>query len=218
MARHDSLDLPTLQLVRFAAVVAQGEGSELGERVPPLLEAQVPVAWVEEMLLQSVLMVGYPRALIALGVWRKVAGIPAPASDPGADYRNAAEWTRRGQETCATVYGDSYQNLRENIRALHPALDAWMITEGYGRTLSRPGLDLLRRELCTVAQMAVLEAPRQLHSHLCGALNAGAGFDQIDAVLSEVNPLISWHQWKRVKELWSGVRERWAREQQGDSA
>lgn len=218
MARRDSLDPPTLQLVRFAAAIAQGEESELRELAPPLREAQVPVAWVEEMLLQSVLMVGYPRALIAFGVWRKVAGIPAPATDPDTDYGNAAEWTRRGQETCSIIYGDSYDNLRENIRALHPAIDAWMITEGYGRTLSRPGLDLLRRELCTVAQMAVLEAPRQLHSHLRGALNAGAGFAQIEAVLSEVNPLISWNRWKRVKELWRGVRERWTLEKEGDSA
>lgn len=163
-------------------------------------------------------MVGYPRALIALGVWRKVGRVSAPASDPDADYGNAAEWTRRGQETCSIVYGDSYGKLRENIRALHPAMDAWMITEGYGRTLSRPGLDLLRRELCTVAQMAVLEAPRQLHSHLYGALNAGAGFTQIEAVLSVANPLLSFDQWKRVKELWRGVRERWAREKGGDLA
>jgi 4-carboxymuconolactone decarboxylase len=87
-----------------------------------------------------------------------------------------------------------------------------MITEGYGRTMSRPGLDLLRRELCTVAQTAVLEAPRQLHSHLRGALHAGATFGQVDAVLSIVNPLLSYDQWKQVKELWQRVREGWSEE------
>ncbi len=82
-----------------------------------------------------------------------------------------------------------------------------MITEGYGRTLGRAGLDLMRRELCTVAQTAVLETPRQLHSHLRGALNAGATFGQIEGVLSIVNPLLSFDQWKKVKELWRTVRE-----------
>ena len=101
-------------------------------------------------------------------------GRRAPASDPDAEYTNVAEWTRRGEETCALVYGDNYRKLRDNVRELHPALDLWMITEGYGRTMARPGLDLLRRELCVVAQTAVLEAPRQLHSHLRGSLNAGA--------------------------------------------
>jgi 4-carboxymuconolactone decarboxylase len=68
----------------------------------------------------------------------------------------------------------------------------------------------LRRELCTVAQAAVLEAPKQLHSHLRGALNAGGSFSQIDGVLSIVNPLLSFDQWKKIKELWRTVREGWS--------
>ena len=213
MAKQDYLDPPTLSLVSFAAAVAQGYEPELRERAAPLRDPAVPVSWVEELLLQSVLMVGYPRALIAFGVWRKVAKLPAPGADPEANYSHAAEWTRRGEETCALIYRDNYRKLRDNIRGLHPALDAWMITEGYGRTLTRPGLDLLRRELCTVVQMAVLEAPRQLHSHLRGALHAGASFEQIEAVLSVVNPLLSLDQWKRVKDLWRIVREAWTPEE-----
>src|SRR5690606_11574344 len=113
--------------------------------------SQVPVVWVEELLLQSVLMVGYPRALVALTVWRKFSGVPAPAA-ADESYDEVAEWTRRGEDVCAKVYGDNYRKLRDSIRDLHPAVEAWMITEGYGRTIGRPGLDLLRRELCTVAQ------------------------------------------------------------------
>ena len=187
MAKQDNLDPQTRDLVRFAAAIAQGYEPELRERVSPLRSSQVPVEWVEELLLQSVLMVGYPRALIAFGVWRKFSGVPAPRDDEDTNYRK----------------------LRDNTRELHPAIDAWMITEGYGRTLSRAGLDLMRRELCTVAQTAVLEAPRQLHSHLRGALHAGASFGQIEGVLSVVNPLLSFDQWKKVKELWRSVREGW---------
>lgn len=210
MAKQDNLDPQTRDLVRFAAAIAQGYEPELRERVGPLRSSQVPVQWVEELLLQSVLFVGYPRALIAFSAWRKFSGVPAPKTDEDASYANDVEWTRRGEETCATVYGDNYQKLRDSVAALHPAIDAWMITEGYGRTLARPGLDLLRRELCIVAQTAVLEAPRQLHSHLRGALNAGASFGQIEGVLSVVNPLLSFDQWKKVKELWRTVREGWS--------
>jgi 4-carboxymuconolactone decarboxylase len=210
MAKQDSLDPQTRDLVRFAAAIAQGYEPELRERVGPLRSSQVPPSWVEELLLQSVLMCGYPRALVAFGIWRKFSGLPAPAEDVAAEYRDVEVWTKRGEETCAVVYGDNYRKLRDSVRALHPALDAWMITEGYGRTLSRPGLDLLRRELCTVAQTAVLETPRQLHSHLRGALNAGATFGQIEGVLSIVNPLLSFDQWKKVKELWRTVREGWS--------
>jgi 4-carboxymuconolactone decarboxylase len=210
MARQDGLDLDTRDLVRFAAAIAQGYEPELRERIGALRSSQVPVIWVEELLLQSVLMVGYPRALIAFTAWRKLSGVPAALTDPDQDYAKASEWTRRGEELCSLVYGENYGKLRESVRALQPALDAWMVTEGYGRTLARPGLDLLRRELCTVAQTAVLEAPRQLHSHLRGALNAGASFGQIDGTLSIVNPLLSFDQWKKAKELWRTVREGWS--------
>ncbi|MEP7326024.1 MAG: carboxymuconolactone decarboxylase family protein, partial [Gemmatimonadota bacterium] len=186
-----------------------GYEPELRGRMEEARQAMVPIPWVEELLLQSVLMAGYPRTLIAFSLWRKISRVPAPVIDPAAEYANVAEWVRRGEETCQLIYGDNYRRLRENVRDLHPALDQWMITEGYGRTLSRPGLDLQRRELCTVAQTAVLEAPRQLHSHLRGALNAGATFRQVEAVLSVVNPLLSFEQWKSVKDLWRGVKENW---------
>jgi 4-carboxymuconolactone decarboxylase len=210
MAKQDHLDPQTRDLVRFAAAIAQGYEPELRERVGPLRSSQVPVAWVEELLLQSVLMVGYPRALVAFAIWRKFGTVAAPSTDPEADYALVPEWTRRGEETCQKVYGENYRKLRESVRTLHPAMDTWMITEGYGRTLARPGLDLLRRELCTVAQTAVLETPRQLHSHLRGALNAGASFGQIEGVLSVVNSMMSFDQWKKIKELWRTVREGWS--------
>jgi 4-carboxymuconolactone decarboxylase len=207
MAKHDILDPQTRDLVRFAAAIAQGYEPELRERVGPLLLSQVPPPWVEELILQSVLMVGYPRALVAFSIWRKVAEMSPVDTDPDQDYSRAPEWTRRGEELCAIVYGENYRKLRQSVHALHPALDSWMITEGYGRTLARPGLDLRRRELCTVAQTAVLETPRQLHSHLRGALNAGATFGQIEGTLSIVNPLLSFDQWKKIKELWRTVRQ-----------
>lgn len=212
MSKQDRLDPITRDLVRFAAAIAQGYEPELRERVVPLRSSQVPAEWVEELLLQSVLMVGYPRALIAFTVWRQYSGIPAPTTDPDQDYSRAGEWARRGEELCAVVYGDNYRKLRDSVQALHPAIDSWMVIEGYGRTLARPGLDLRRRELCTVAQTAVLEAPRQLHSHLRGALNAGATFGQIEGALSIVNPLLSFDQWKKVKELWRTVRGSWSEE------
>jgi 4-carboxymuconolactone decarboxylase len=210
MSKQDSLDPITRDLVRFAAAIAQGYEPELRESAELLRSAQVPAGWIDELLLQSILMVGYPRALIALTVWRKLSGLPPPDADLDQDYSHAAEWTRRGEEVCAVVYGENYRKLRESVRALHPAVDSWMITEGYGRTLARPGLDLRRRELCTVAQTAVLEAPRQLHSHLRGALNAGATFGQIEGTLSIVNPLLSFDQWKKIKQLWRTVRDGWS--------
>ena len=209
MKKTAGLDAHTLELVRLAAAVAQGYEPELRERLADVRSAGVPPAWVDEMLLQSLLFVGYPRTLVAFALWRKATGTEGPGEDPDTDYARAPEWVRRGEETCGIVYGDNYRKLRNNVRELHPALDAWMIVEGYGRTLARPGLDLLRRELCIMAQAGVLETPRQLHSHMRGALNAGASFGQVEAVLAVMNPMLSFDAWKRVKELWRAVREAW---------
>lgn len=49
-----------------------------------------------------------------------------------------------------------------------------MVEGGYGRVIGRPGLDLATRELCIAALLVVWDTPRQLHSHLRGALNTGA--------------------------------------------
>ena len=209
--QRNVLDDHTLALVALAAAIARGEESDLRERVDDAAEAGVPNAWIDELILQSTLMVGYPRTLIAASLWRAAAGVPAEHGSTDLDYGDHQAWTRRGEETCHRVYGENYNRLRRNVATLHPALDAWMLTEGYGRTLSRPGLDLKRREFCVIVQTAVLNTPRQLHSHLRGALNAGATFEEVENVLSVANPLLSYDDWKAVKELWEHVQDAWSR-------
>ncbi len=207
-----ALDAPTVALVRLAAVVAAGDEPALKRAVAEVVEADVAPAWVEELLLQSILMAGYPRALVAFAVWRALSGLPAPAADGDAEYARLADWEVRGVDACATVYGENYEKLRRNVQQLHPAVDRWMLVEGYGRTLGRPGLDLMRRELCTVAQTAVLRTQRQLHSHLRGALHSGATLGQVDGALALVKPRLSREEWKQVKELWAVVRAGWTEE------
>jgi len=204
----EPLDVTTETLIRFAVAVAGGRDPELRQAAAALIEHEVPAAWVDELVLQSVLMVGWPRALVAMGMWRGVSGVPAPVEDEDTDYGRAHEWDARGEATCRVVYGDNYDQLRANVQRLHPALDMWMVAEGYGRTLSRPGLDLVRRELCTVVQTAVLNTPHQLHSHLRGALNAGATDAEIDAALQILGPHLTRDHWNEVKQLWGEIRDR----------
>ena len=70
------LDPQTLALVRIATATATGNEAALRERMIAARAARVPPVWVEELLLQSFLNVGYPLALVAFGVWREVAGPP----------------------------------------------------------------------------------------------------------------------------------------------
>jgi 4-carboxymuconolactone decarboxylase len=205
--RLDRLDGPTRALVVLAAAIATGREPLVEEQCRACVSASVPATWVDELLLQSLLMVGWPRMFVAAAIWRRIgAAAPAPGED-GTDYSRAAAWRARGESLCRTVYGANYERLRGNVRALHPALEAWMITEGYGRTLGRSGLGLARRELCVMAQTAVQGAERQLHSHLKGARNAGASSQVITEALEAVRPFLGPAEAQLTDSLWNRIRE-----------
>ncbi len=161
-----------------------------------------PVA-VEEALLQSHLFLGYPAALNGLACWRALSGREAPAA--AADRER---WAERGEEVCRVVYGGQYEGLRANVRRLHPDMERWMVEDGYGRVLGRPGLDLPLRELCIVAILAVQDAPRQLYSHLRGALNAGAGEAEVTRALELAAAVSAPASRARASETWAEVRRR----------
>lgn len=173
-------------LVRLSAKISAGTEAEVRAACAEALEADTPTAWVEEAILQAYLFAGFPRALNAAREWRKMSGVAAPAHEdlPPPDL---TRWRLQGEQTCETVYGKFYAKLRGNIRHLHPALDEWMIVEGYGKILSRPGLELRMRELCIVAACVATGQDRQLHSHLHGAMNAGADVLEVAGVFDALD-------------------------------
>ena len=196
-----ALDGATTALVRLAVVVSAGTDQAVIEAVGRARET-IPPRWVEELILQTHLFAGFPRALNAMRAWRRVEPEPVAPESAGS----ALEWRALGEETCETVYGEFYERLRANIRRLHPALDDWMIVEGYGKVLSRPGLDLPRRELCIVAACAASMQDRQLHSHLHGALNAGVEANVVDAAIDAMADLLGEARARSVRLLWARVR------------
>ena len=77
------------------------------------------------------------------------------------------------------MYGSAYAKLVPAVAVLHPDLMAWMLEEGYGRVLSRPGLSGRERERITVAVLAACGWRRQLVSHLVGAVRLGVARAQV---------------------------------------
>lgn len=197
-----ALDEATRRLVRLAAVVTSGGETQVRAELTDAHGCVSP-QWVEELLLQTYLFAGFPRALNAMREWRRLEPHALDSAEPDDDI---AGWRREGEATCAVVYGASYDRLRRNIRQLHPRLDDWMIAEGYGKVLSRPGLDLARRELCIVAACAAAGQDRQLHSHLHGALNAGASVAMLDAALESLREYLGDERARSVELLWARVR------------
>jgi 4-carboxymuconolactone decarboxylase len=200
----DGLDLPTATLVRLAATIAAGSEAEVRAGFAAAAAASVPPAWVDELVLQSYLFSGFPRALNAAREWRKVSPVPVAGEQPD-DPARAVDWLARGEATCAAVYGTMYEKLRQNVRELHPALDAVMVMDGYGKVLGRPGLDLPRRELCIVAACAVTGQDRQLHSHLHGALNVGVTDASLTAAIDALAPTLGPDRTRSVRLLLARV-------------
>lgn len=199
-ARAGVHPLPTRvrNLVRIAGAIA-GSGEETVRAVMSEALPDVEAEAVEEIILQSYLFAGFPRALNAARIWRSVSGVPAPARD--SEPQDLDTWQRRGERTCEVVYGESYERLRQNIRGLHPALDDWMIVDGYGKVLSRPAVDLKTRELCVVAACAAAGQQRQLHSHFHGAINAGATPEEVRGSLDALGGLVPDQELTRYHQL-----------------
>ena len=194
-------DAGRLALLRVAAALGTRDAGAVRHALEEAREA-ADAAAVEEVILQSHLFVGFPDALNALGAWREVGGLPAPA----ASGEDASQWEARGERVCAAVYGANYGKLRENVRALHPDFEGWMVAGGYGRVIGRPGLDLKTRELCIAALLAVWNVPRQLHSHLRGALNAGASVGEVDQAVDVACSFVATDAAERVRALWAEIR------------
>ena len=191
-----------IRLVRLSCSMATGDRDVIDGDLEACGEcSQVEV---EETILQSYLFLGYPAALNTFAAWRRVSGLDpvAPVID------DLQEWQARGADVCRSVYGGQYPGLRENIRDLHPDMERWMVAEGYGKVLGRPGLPLTTRELCISAILAVLGAQTQLYSHLRGALNVGAPRSAVSEALVIAGGYLDEAGRREIDETWSRVLDR----------
>lgn len=199
------LDVHRRQLVSLSAALAARDEEALRGAMESLVSRGPEVrVGVEEVILQSYLFLGYPTALNAFGLWREISGFDA--MEGVSDHWEG--WEERGKDVCRRVYGDQYENLRRNIEVLHPDMERWMVVEGYGKVLARPGLDLATRELCIAALLAVAGAPRQLYSHLRGALNAGAREDEIEVALELAISHMKDGKPEGARRVWDRVKAR----------
>jgi len=120
------LDRQTLALVRIAVATAMGDETKLRDRMIAARAVHVPPHWVDELLLQSFLNVGYPLALVAFGVWRSVAG-PVLDSEKGEPIAHP-EWD-------TTTDTDKEQGIR--TRRIGDVILMWIPIHEYERIQKR---------------------------------------------------------------------------------
>ena len=159
-------------VVDVSAAIASADAASVERESARAIDAGLPPAALYEVLLQSYLFVGFPRAIEAFFAARPVLERTA-AVPPAAAPADLPAWERTGEWLCRKVYGRNYEKLMGTMRALSPDLSASMIREGYGKTLSRPALGVVEREYGVIAILTVTRMWRQLRSHAIGAVNVG---------------------------------------------
>jgi 4-carboxymuconolactone decarboxylase len=187
-SRRD-LEPRILHLIRISLCAAAGRLEELEGALRGSLSAGVSLTEIREAILETYLFAGYPKAINALGTLREVTGGGGAEADLRAegsddDAESPATLEQRGLRLMDLVYGKSLAALLSNMRALDPDLARWIVREGYGKVLARPGLDMKTRELCVISILKITDALPQLDAHVKGAMNAGAEQEEIDLALA----------------------------------
>lgn len=169
-------------LALFAAMTADGHGDHTRRAFEFLLKEQgrPDPEKLREAILQTHLFAGYPRTLNALSAFKEACRkISNPLSgeialrDAPLEGDDVAAFRQRGQKLFNLIYAENAPKVDNIARAGSPDLADWAIVEGYGRVLSRPGLEYRQRSLCIVAALMPLDVTPQLKGHIQGALNTG---------------------------------------------
>jgi 4-carboxymuconolactone decarboxylase len=182
---------------RHAAIVSaslvNNDEKRLSSDLQNALSKAFSPAELVELILQSILFDGYPCALEGLILLKSILPEKFPTSELIEIYspHNVQLWKDRGEDLCRQIYGKNYQPLVDNVTSLSPTLKEWMLREGYGRVLARPTLPIDLREMGIIAILTVKNLPRQLQSHLIGAIRVGVPRSELETVIELCYPYSS---------------------------
>jgi 4-carboxymuconolactone decarboxylase len=72
------------------------------------------------------------------------------------------------------IWGDKRAAIEKSLEEVDPDLFRYIRDFAYEEVLARPGLDLKTRELLAITALIALGSPKELATHLEGALRVGA--------------------------------------------
>ena len=177
---HEIESNEVMTLCLAASAVCVNNQQRVAQCTRTFITHEYNLSSLYEALLQSYLFAGFPAALEAFSTFRRTLDeSDCDFTPPKVECYDVENFKKRGEQTCEKIYTSVYASMRARLGALSPQLDEWMIVEGYGKTLTRPQLDLQRRELINVAMLATTGWERQLYSHIRGARSTGASHDEI---------------------------------------
>lgn len=160
---------------RASVYAAKGDMTNLRRVLQLWVIDQDSATAAYEAMLQTYLFAGFPIGLESLAVLHDICRERSltPATHNIEAY-DTGLFTSRGNELCSKVYGSVYEKMMKRFTEISPEITTWTIVEGYGKTLSRPGLNAVARECAIVCMLATLGRKTQLYSHVRGARNLQA--------------------------------------------
>jgi len=136
---------------------------------------------VSELLLHLSLFLGYPVTLEGL---QAIASRKKPRRLGNSLKGTSKAATARGKKTFQMIYGNQSEKVIGGLNRLHKGLGHHVVTEAYGRIMSRRGLTLAERELINVTVLFIKGFRTQLFSHIRGAIRAGVRRQNLEALAS----------------------------------
>lgn len=181
------LDLRQRQLVTVAALASMGGAEpQLKFHIAGALNVGASPEEVVELMMHLAVYAGFPAAL------NGVFAAKAVFSEKGivANTSRVAQGTARYDDGLASlrkIDGAAGEHVIDSLREIAPDLGRFIIEFGFGDIYTRPGLDLLSRELASVAALAAMgSATPQLKVHMHGLLNVGGTREQLVEVVTQI--------------------------------
>ncbi|MFG1808923.1 carboxymuconolactone decarboxylase family protein [Streptomyces sp. NPDC049040] len=177
------------QIGTVAALAALGNAApQLRFHIAGALNVGCTRREIVETVIHTTVYAGFPAALNALTAAREVfAAHPEGAGDPEPESTPADERRARGVALLEQVDGPAGPRIIDSLADLAPDLGRFVVDYVFGDVYARTGLDLVTRELASVAMCTALgTAAPQLRVHIRGFLNVGGTREELVALLTQL--------------------------------
>ncbi|MCL6495693.1 MAG: hypothetical protein K6T54_13065 [Ignavibacterium sp.] len=168
-------------LALITASAASGKNKYFDSLIKLSLQKRISKKKIYEALLQNYLFCGFPSALYYLKRFHHLSKY-----NPESYKLNLTGLKDKGIKTSKFIYGEKLPKLVSNVKKFSPELAEWLITEGYGKVISRKHLSIKEREACIISVLSVQMFEDQLVSHLYGGIRNGLSVKQISSLISNL--------------------------------
>jgi 4-carboxymuconolactone decarboxylase len=191
----------------LSAAIAGRKKTSMRLIMKTALDEGISSRMIDEIILQTHLFLGFPAMIEAS---RMFADIHRPRHNknqlPGPySPQDCHEWNKSGTQKIKRIYGPAFDRLVPYINSFSPQILTWMINDGYGQVLSRPGVSFPLRELSVVATLTVTAYTNQLKAHIRGALNTGVKQKVINRTMDNCRFFCSEVKIEKAREILAGA-------------